>query len=194
MLARHAVDYVLIGGLAAVLHGSALVTNDADICPNRDPENLARLADALRELDARVRTPSEPGGVAFACDAEFLARMQMLNLDTTAGQFDIAFAPAGFAGYDELVEQAIPYDIDGVARAGRRAARHHPEQADREPAQGPGRAPAPVRPRRRDRRARHRAAAELEQGRNYFRRSTARCSWALFMLDRPGTFMRFASS
>ena len=111
---EHAVDYVLIGGLAAVLHGSALVTNDADICPNRDPENLARLADALRELDARVRTPSEPGGVAFACDAEFLAWMQMLNLDTTAGQFDIAFAPAGFAGYDELVEQAIPYDIDGV--------------------------------------------------------------------------------
>ena len=77
VLARHAVDYVLIGGLAAVLHGSALVTNDADICPNRDPENLARLADALRELDARVRTPSEPGGVAFACDAELLARMQM---------------------------------------------------------------------------------------------------------------------
>ena len=63
VLAAHKVEYVLIGGLAAVLHGSALVTNDADICPRRTPTNLKRLAAALKELDARIRTASEPDGV-----------------------------------------------------------------------------------------------------------------------------------
>jgi hypothetical protein len=114
VLARHRVDYVLIGGLAAVLHGSALVTNDADICPDRDPANLARLANALQDLDARVRTPTEPEGLPFACDAEFLARVEMLNLDTSAGQFDLAFDPAGVGGYDAFLAHAVMYEIDGI--------------------------------------------------------------------------------
>ena len=71
-LDRHGVAYVLIGGLAATLHGSALVTNDADITPRRDRDNLDRLAAALRELNARLRTSTEPDGVSFPCDAELL--------------------------------------------------------------------------------------------------------------------------
>ena len=55
-LDRHEVHYVLIGGLAAVLHGSPLPTLDADICPARDHDNLVKLAAALDELDARIRT------------------------------------------------------------------------------------------------------------------------------------------
>ena len=72
VLAEHDVDYVLIGGLAANLHGSPVVTNDADLCPDRDRANLDRLAAALRQLDARIRTTAEPDGLAFACDAEFI--------------------------------------------------------------------------------------------------------------------------
>ena len=53
-LDRHSVRYVLIGGLAAVLHGSPLPTLDADICPLRTTENLEKLAAALAEIDARV--------------------------------------------------------------------------------------------------------------------------------------------
>src|SRR3989304_4999726 len=51
-LARHHVDYVLIGGLAATLHGSPLTTGDADICPDPTPDNLVRLVAALRGLAA----------------------------------------------------------------------------------------------------------------------------------------------
>ena len=51
-LDRHGVRYVLIGGLAAVLHGSPLPTVDADICPSREAANLERLARALTDLDA----------------------------------------------------------------------------------------------------------------------------------------------
>jgi hypothetical protein len=114
VLDRHRVEYVLIGGLAAVLHGSSLVTNDADICPKRSRANLRRLAAALEDLDARVRASGEPDGVAFARDAAFLDRVEMLNLETTAGQFDISFEPAGSDGYDALVTNCIEYDIDGV--------------------------------------------------------------------------------
>jgi hypothetical protein len=114
VLERHDVDYILIGGLAAVLHGSALVTNDADICPRRTPENLERLAAALRELDARLRARGDTRGVEFTCDAAFLGGVDLLTLETSAGQFDIAFAPAGFDGYDALVDSALTYEIDGT--------------------------------------------------------------------------------
>jgi hypothetical protein len=113
-LERRGVEYVLIGGLAAVLHGSAVVTNDADICPSRARENLERLSVALRDLHARIRTPTDPDGVAFACEPALLERVQMLNLQTDAGNFDIAFEPAGFTGYDDLVQGAETFDIDGI--------------------------------------------------------------------------------
>ena len=113
-LEQHGVEYVLIGGLAAVLYGSAVVTNDADICPSRTRENLERLAAALKHLHARIRSATEPDGVAFSCDPELLARVQMLNLQTDAGQFDLAFEPAGFTGYDDLARDAEPFDIDGA--------------------------------------------------------------------------------
>ena len=55
VLAEHDVEYVLVGGLAGVLHGSPAMTNDADIVPSKGEGNLERLADALRALD---RAPS----------------------------------------------------------------------------------------------------------------------------------------
>jgi hypothetical protein len=113
-LARHGVEYVLIGGLAANLYGSPLVTNDADITPMRTRANLDRLAAALRDLDARIRTAAEPDGLAFACDAAFLERMKMVNLQTRAGEFDISFEPGGFSGYEALAPNAVDFEIFGV--------------------------------------------------------------------------------
>jgi hypothetical protein len=113
-LDRHGVRYVLIGGLAAVLHGSPLLTVDADICPSRAPDNLARLAAALDELDARIRTPDTAEGVRFPRDAVFLARIDLLNLVTRAGDVDLAFTPAGTTGYDDLTRYAVPMDIRGI--------------------------------------------------------------------------------
>lgn len=110
-LNRHGVRYVLIGGLAAVLHGSPLPTLDADICPARDAENLTRLASALDELDARIRSTDTPGGVTFPRDAAFLAGIDLLNLVTRAGDLDLAFVPAGGATYDDLALRALSVRI-----------------------------------------------------------------------------------
>ena len=114
VLAHHRVDYVLIGGLAATLHGSSALTNDADICPDASPENRERLAAALRDVRARVRTEAEPDGVRFSVDADFLRRTQLVNLTTRYGDFDIAFQPAGSRGYEDLVGDAIELEIDGT--------------------------------------------------------------------------------
>jgi hypothetical protein len=113
-LDRHGVHYVLIGGLAAVLHGSPLLTSDADICPARDPDNLIRLAAALDDLDARIRAGDAPEGVRFARDATFLNNVELLNLMTRAGDLDLAFAPAGGAGYEDLARRARSVRIRNV--------------------------------------------------------------------------------
>lgn len=113
-LARHEVRYIMIGAMAARLQGFPRVTADADITPARDAENLRRLAEALRELDARVYTESVPEGLPFDCSPSMLARADLWNLVTSAGRLDIAFAPSGTDGYADLMNDAVPFDVFGV--------------------------------------------------------------------------------
>jgi hypothetical protein len=112
-IAEHQVACVLIGGLGAVLHGSSATTNDADLCPAPDDQNLRRLAAMLTSLDARIRTDTEVDGLPFDCSAAFFDGVEMANLTTDAGDVDIAFRPAGSAGYDDLIKRAVKFDIDG---------------------------------------------------------------------------------
>lgn len=113
VLATHDVDCVLIGGLAAVLHGSPATTNDADVMPDVSDENLARLASALQELDARLRVSSEPDGVAFEPHPALLATMTTLNTTSRFGDLDVTFSPAGVDDYESLKRAATEFDIDG---------------------------------------------------------------------------------
>jgi hypothetical protein len=113
-LGRHGVRFVLIGGFAAVIHGSPFVTTDLDIVPATDSDNLARLSDALRDLRARVWTAGEPGGLAFEHDAESLARADTWTLVTDHGRLDLILRPSGTSGFDDLMRDAIHLTILGV--------------------------------------------------------------------------------
>lgn len=113
-LDRHDVRYVLIGGLAAVLHGSAHVTTDVDIVPEEAADNLERLSAALRELDARIRVTGEPDGVAFDPAPEFLRRVRVWNLQTMQGDLDIAFEPSGTRGYEDLRRDMVAIRVRGL--------------------------------------------------------------------------------
>jgi hypothetical protein len=93
-LERHAVRYVVIGVQAATLHGSPVMPTDADICPARQGDDLERLARALVELRARIRTPGVPEGLAFACDARFLT--------TRFRDLGLSFVPSGTSGFEDL--------------------------------------------------------------------------------------------
>jgi hypothetical protein len=113
VLQKHRVAYVLVGGLGAVLHGSPAMTNDADIVPARDEQNLQRLSTALRALDARLRAANEPEGVAFDPHPALLESMAMLNMTTRCGDLDLTFSPTGLGDYDALVANSVEFDIAG---------------------------------------------------------------------------------
>jgi hypothetical protein len=113
-LNRHGVRSVLIGGFAAVIHGSPYVTVDLDVVPDVDPVNLARLSDALRDLHARVWTSADPGGLAFEHDAASLARTDTWNLITDHGRLDLVLRPSGTSGYDDLARDAVRLEILGA--------------------------------------------------------------------------------
>jgi hypothetical protein len=112
-LHRHGVDFVVVGGLAAVAHGAPLPTQDVDIAPERSAANLDRLAAALGELGAKLRVAGDPDGVEFPIDGPFLASQpHVLNLVTAAGDLDLTITPAGFPnGYDDLVGGSVAVDL-----------------------------------------------------------------------------------
>ena len=114
VLADHGVRYVIVGGFAAVIHGSPYITADVDIVPEATEENLRRLSEALRSLGARVWTQSEPEGIAFNHDARSLAEATVWNLVTDHGRLDLTFVPSGTSGYDDVARDAVHLTILGV--------------------------------------------------------------------------------
>lgn len=114
ILDEHGVEYVLIGGYAAQLHGATRPTTDIDITPSTTHENLGRLAVALRAMGAAIRVNDLPEGIPFDADATSLAAMQMLNLRTRFGDLDLTFHPAGTDGFADLARTARPRKIGSV--------------------------------------------------------------------------------
>jgi len=108
------VDYVLIGGLAAVLHGSTAMTNDADIVPSNDPHNVERLSGVLRDLEARLRVDGAPDGVDFEPHPSLISSMGWLNLTTRCGDLDLTFAPSGLDGYAAIRSRSVPFEGGGM--------------------------------------------------------------------------------
>jgi hypothetical protein len=106
VLADHGVDFVVIGGVAARLQGAPILTQDVDVTPSTDAENLARLAAALRAVNARLRSPRDTDGVDFPVEARFLAAARSWTLVTDAGDLDLVFAPTGANGYADVVAGA----------------------------------------------------------------------------------------
>jgi hypothetical protein len=113
---RHGVRYVVIGAFAAIAQQAPIApTRDIDFTPDDSLDNLGRLSAALKELDARIRTGPDDGGLPFDHDAKSLRRADMWNLICAQGEFDISFRPAGFdRGYGQLVDRAHRVAVDGV--------------------------------------------------------------------------------
>jgi hypothetical protein len=113
-LQRRGVEFVLIGGLAGVIHGSPFPTEDIDISPERSQENLSRLSEALADLRATVRADGVEGGLPFRHDADSLAQVSIWNLTTPHGDLDITFVPSGTAGYDDIAREATEIPVLGL--------------------------------------------------------------------------------
>jgi hypothetical protein len=102
-LAQHGVQYVVIGGVAAQLQGSSSPTLGVDITPQRSAPNLARVAAALTELQAREWVPGFGYPLQLPMDRRRLTGDRALLTHTSYGRVDVILAPHGFPhGYDEL--------------------------------------------------------------------------------------------
>lgn len=115
VLQGHGVRFVLIGGYAAAIRGSPVITGDLDVCYARDDENLGRLAAALRDLGARLR--GAPPDVPFRLDEETLRRGDAFTFSTRVGPIDCIGTPAGTDGYGDLRREATDEDLDGLTVA-----------------------------------------------------------------------------
>jgi hypothetical protein len=95
------VEFIVVGGAAAVIHGAPLTTKDLDIVHRRTPENVARLLEVALQLDATMRYDFANRGLRPT--AEMLAGRGQINLSTLLGPFDPLCEIGDRQGYDELV-------------------------------------------------------------------------------------------
>jgi predicted nucleotidyltransferase len=110
-LVERGVEFVVIGGIAAVLHGSARNTFDLDICFATDDANLVALGDVLMALGARLKGVDED--VPFVADARTLRGVELLTLVTSLGELDVLARPPGARSFHELRRNADRYDLGG---------------------------------------------------------------------------------
>jgi hypothetical protein len=108
-LDRERVSYVVVGGFARVVHGSAETTRGLDIVPSLREENLRRLRRALSALDAR-------GPDRAPVDVARLASMEPIEAQTQAGELRIVPTPWGTRGYDDLRIRAFRENLGRGAR------------------------------------------------------------------------------
>jgi len=102
------VRWVLIGGMAMVVHGASSVTADTDVLFATDSGNEESLCEALNDLHARpIR------GQAVSLDRSMLA-MRFLHLDSDAGPVDLIRSPQGIDSFDGLFERAISVALGSV--------------------------------------------------------------------------------
>jgi hypothetical protein len=98
------VDFVVIGGLAATMHGASLLTADLDIMYAREPANLRRLASVLSKLHVCLRGAEE---LPLHVDAQLLRNGDRFTFTSTLGDLDILATASGAAPYDEIRARSI---------------------------------------------------------------------------------------
>lgn len=112
-LDEHGVRYVIVGGVAARLHGSPTLTEDIDVTPERSADNLRRLAAALKDLGARLAVPDVEGGLAVPLDQDTFSS-PVMKFTTTAGEIDVVLEPTGVGGFDQLHPRAVDFEVSGI--------------------------------------------------------------------------------
>lgn len=110
-LARHEVDFIVVGGIAAVMQGAAVATFDLDVVHSRAAENVERLLKALQDLDARYRTPGAEGKKPARSHLESEGQQLLM---TRAGHLDLLGIIGANRGYDELLPLTIEQEVAGM--------------------------------------------------------------------------------
>jgi hypothetical protein len=105
------VEFMVIGGLAATLHGSARITFDVDVLYRRSDENIARLARALAPIDPYLR--GAPAGLPFRWDVPTISAGLNFTLATTIGPLDLLGEVAGVGRFEDALPHATAMTVFG---------------------------------------------------------------------------------
>ena len=111
-LVENRVSFVVIGGVAANLHGSARITNDLDICYDPTDENRQRLTGVLASWQAYLRGV-EPG-LPFTMDARMLRDTPVMTLIGTEGWIDVMDRVAGVGEFDKVLAASVTGEWDSL--------------------------------------------------------------------------------
>jgi hypothetical protein len=119
LLESHSVRFVIVGGLAATVHGSGRVTYDIDVVPEWSTENLERLANALTAAGAKLHQRGESEAVQLPIDASFVHRFEVSTWRTRFGDLDVIIGTptarrGQLARYEQLVQRAHPREAFGL--------------------------------------------------------------------------------
>lgn len=110
-LCQREVDFIVVGGVAAILEGAPVSTFDVDVMHRQDDENHRRLLLALTDLEARYR---DPAGRHLVPDLSKLESFRLHQLLTKFGPLDILTKIAPDRSYDTLIDQTVLHEIDGL--------------------------------------------------------------------------------
>jgi len=111
LLTEGRVEFIVIGGVAATIHGSAHITVDLDLLYRRTPENIERLAAVLAPIQPYLR--GAPEGLPFQFDAATIHRGLNFTLQTTLGDLDLLGEVAGAGTYDSVLPDSETALLDG---------------------------------------------------------------------------------
>jgi hypothetical protein len=112
LLLADKVEFVLIGGLAMIAHGSAHVTKDADFCYGRTPDNLAALVRAFTPIQPYLR--GVPAGLPFRFDVPTLQAGLNFTLTTDCGDVDLLGEVSGVGNYEQALRQSEEHTLFGM--------------------------------------------------------------------------------
>lgn len=111
VLADAGVEYVVVGGVAANIHGALRTTVDLDIAYSRSSANITRLAKALAPYEPYLR--GAPPGLPFRWDEATIQRGLNFTLTMTLGDLDLLGEVTGGGRYEDLIGRAEPIEIEG---------------------------------------------------------------------------------
>jgi len=111
-LHNEGVEFIIIGGMAAIAQGSAYLTADLDLCYSRDKKNLENLAKALTPFHARLR--NAPSNLAFSLDVPTLRSGLNFTLSTDFGDLDLFGEVLGLGSYEEAVKFSEELELFGL--------------------------------------------------------------------------------
>ncbi|GAC1537676.1 MAG: hypothetical protein NVS2B17_10630 [Candidatus Velthaea sp.] len=104
--------FVVIGGVALVLHGSSYITADLDLAYDRTRDNAKRVAAALAQFSPRPR--GMPIDLPFRFDDQSLLSSQVLTLATNVGDLDLLGEVAGIGTFAQVEQQSQELDYQGI--------------------------------------------------------------------------------